>query len=112
MATGYEQVRSIAAALAGDMKAADDVQLELPQTGVCSVSFASAKSLVSGEGCCGGPAPQGVDACCVKDADAKAAGETGCGCGPQTVAAPAKPETKSSCCGPVPKAVKPRDLVS
>lgn len=36
MATGYEQVRSIAAALAGDMAAADDVQLELPETGVCS----------------------------------------------------------------------------
>lgn len=31
-------------------------------------------------GCCGCPAPDGVDACCVKDADSKAAGETGCGC--------------------------------
>ncbi len=30
--------------------------------------------------CCGGPAPKGVDACCVKDADAKAAGQSGCGC--------------------------------
>jgi hypothetical protein len=36
MATGYEQVRSIAAALAGDFDAADDVQLDLPETGVCS----------------------------------------------------------------------------
>ena len=36
MATGYEQVRSIAAALAGDREAADDVQLDLPETGVCS----------------------------------------------------------------------------
>lgn len=47
MATGYEQVRSIAAALAGDMAAADDVQLELPETGVCS-------SNLDGEdgGCC------------------------------------------------------------
>lgn len=36
MATGYEQVRSIAAALAGDREAADDVRLELPETGVCS----------------------------------------------------------------------------
>ncbi len=36
MATGYEQVRSIAAALAGDFAAADDVQLNLPETGVCS----------------------------------------------------------------------------
>lgn len=36
MATGYEQVRSIAAALAGDRVAADTVELELPETGVCS----------------------------------------------------------------------------
>jgi glycine/D-amino acid oxidase-like deaminating enzyme len=35
MLTGYEQVRSIAAALAGDQQAADDVQLLLPETGVC-----------------------------------------------------------------------------
>ena len=31
MATGYEQARSVVAALAGDMRAADDVQLELPR---------------------------------------------------------------------------------
>lgn len=36
MATGYEQARSVVAALAGDMRAADDLQLELPETGVCS----------------------------------------------------------------------------
>jgi thioredoxin reductase len=36
MATGYEQVRSIVAALVGDFDAADDVQLDLPETGVCS----------------------------------------------------------------------------
>jgi RNA polymerase sigma-70 factor, ECF subfamily len=34
-------------------------------------------------GCCGGPAPTGSAACCVEDATAKAAGETGCGCGPK-----------------------------
>jgi thioredoxin reductase len=34
--TGYEQVRSIAAALAGDQAAADRVELVLPETGVCS----------------------------------------------------------------------------
>ncbi|WP_433827705.1 FAD-dependent oxidoreductase [Actinoplanes sp. CA-015351] len=39
MATGYEQVRSIAAVLAGDFDAADDVQLDLPETGVCSVNL-------------------------------------------------------------------------
>lgn len=36
LATGYEQVRSVVAALAGDREAADAVQLELPETGVCS----------------------------------------------------------------------------
>ncbi|NQV73934.1 hypothetical protein HQ496_12490 [bacterium] len=36
MMTGYEQVRSIAAALAGDQEAADRVELVLPETGVCS----------------------------------------------------------------------------
>jgi thioredoxin reductase len=39
LATGYEQVRSIAAALAGDTGAADSVQLHLPSTGVCSTDL-------------------------------------------------------------------------
>ncbi|MEU7002513.1 FAD-dependent oxidoreductase [Nonomuraea sp. NPDC046570] len=43
MATGYEQVRSVVAALAGDWEAARDVQLELPETGVCSSSLAEAQ---------------------------------------------------------------------
>lgn len=48
LATGHEQVRSVVAALAGDMVAADDVRLELPETGVCSTQFDEASS-----GCCG-----------------------------------------------------------
>ena len=36
MLTGYEQVRSIVAALAGDEAAARSVRLVLPETGVCS----------------------------------------------------------------------------
>jgi thioredoxin reductase len=39
MATGYEQVRSIAAALAGDRAAADEVHLDLPETGVCGTDL-------------------------------------------------------------------------
>ncbi|MFI7588827.1 NAD(P)-binding domain-containing protein [Spongisporangium articulatum] len=35
LATGYEQVRSVTAALAGDWGEARDVQLDLPETGVC-----------------------------------------------------------------------------
>jgi glycine/D-amino acid oxidase-like deaminating enzyme len=49
MATGYEQVRSIAAALSGDAEAADAVELQLPETGVCSTSV---------------PAPAEEEACC------------------------------------------------
>ena len=41
MATGYEQVRSIAAALAGDREAAERVELVLPETGVCSAGLGS-----------------------------------------------------------------------
>lgn len=74
--TGYEQVRSVAAAIAGDMVAADNVQLVLPETGVCTVPQIG----VAGKECCGGPAPAAVDACCVADAKAKAVGEGGCGC--------------------------------
>ncbi len=36
LATGYEQVRSIAAWLAGDLASASRVELSLPATGVCS----------------------------------------------------------------------------
>ena len=34
--TGYEQVRSVVAALAGDWEAARRVDLVLPETGVCN----------------------------------------------------------------------------
>lgn len=81
MATGYEQVRSIAAELAGDPVAARAVQLVLPETGVCGVPAASEPA----GGCCGGPAKSEA-ACCVADETAKAAGEAGCGCGASTPA--------------------------
>jgi thioredoxin reductase len=76
--TGYEQVRSVAAALAGDLAAADDVRLVLPETGVCTTQRTTAEGAAAG--CCGGPAPAEVDACCVADVEAKAAGKRGCGC--------------------------------
>ncbi len=73
LATGYEQARSVVAALAGDLDAAADVRLELPETGVCSSSKAAAvdakrglatgvqggllslplATVESGGGCCG-----------------------------------------------------------
>src|SRR5699024_10394279 len=66
MATGYEQVRSIAAALAGDQQAADDVHLVLPETGVCTTDLggtcdtpAPATPATTHQGCCtpANPAP-------------------------------------------------------
>ncbi|ETK34724.1 NAD(P)-binding domain-containing protein [Microbispora sp. ATCC PTA-5024] len=56
--TGYEQTRSIAAALAGDREAAERVQLVLPETGVCGGSglFDQADTAQASGGCCGAPA--------------------------------------------------------
>jgi flavin-dependent dehydrogenase len=47
MLTGYEQVRSIAAAIAGDREAADGVELVLPETGVCTVKSPDRDELVA-----------------------------------------------------------------
>ncbi|SFN50931.1 NAD(P)-binding domain-containing protein [Mycetocola miduiensis] len=47
LATGYEQVRSIAAWLDNDMAAASKVELVLPATGVCSTDEASGASCCS-----------------------------------------------------------------
>ncbi|MDQ0861503.1 NAD(P)-binding domain-containing protein [Bacillus sp. V2I10] len=44
MATGYEQVRSVVAHLSGDQAAAEKVELDLPETGVCSLNSKSSKS--------------------------------------------------------------------
>ena len=85
LATGYEQVRSVAAALAGNVDAAMRVELTLPETGVCSAQPSGSTvfhplTLVEAASCCGGPVPAERDACCVQDAEAKAAGQAGCGC--------------------------------
>lgn len=70
MMTGYEQVRSVVAALAGDLAAADKVELDLPETGVCSVAEAETADAASGRcapkaapaptasGCCAPAAPR------------------------------------------------------
>lgn len=54
--TGYEQVRSVAAHLAGDHEAARRVELTLPETGVCGGAglFDEPVTQESG-GCCGAP---------------------------------------------------------
>jgi thioredoxin reductase len=58
MATGFEQARSVVAALAGDWQAARDVRLDLPETGVCSSNVPLDSDTIdsAGGGCCGSPA--------------------------------------------------------
>ncbi|WP_338701441.1 NAD(P)-binding domain-containing protein [Streptomyces sp. Q6] len=62
--TGYEQVRSVAAALAGDQEAAEKVELTLPETGVCGGAglFDTADTSDSSQdgGCCAAPAAPSV----------------------------------------------------
>lgn len=61
--TGYEQVRSVAAALAGDAEAAARVELELPETGVCGGSGLFGDNPEADGGCCApavGSAPVAV----------------------------------------------------
>ena len=62
MLTGYEQVRSIVAAIAGDAEAAARVELVLPETGVCSRSPFSEASA-----CCATPAPVQSSSCCASE---------------------------------------------
>lgn len=60
MLTGYEQVRSIVADIAGDTASAARVELVLPATGVCSRAPATAA-----DACCGAPAiPEVASPCC------------------------------------------------
>ncbi len=63
LATGYEQARSVVAALAGDLAAADDVQLVLPETGVCVTDFSEAAGASAG-GCGPGAQPKAASGCC------------------------------------------------
>lgn len=65
LATGYEQVRSIVAHLAGDETSAANVELVLPATGVCSTDTAAADGA-------------GASSCCGATADG--CGSTGGGC--------------------------------
>jgi thioredoxin reductase len=81
--TGYEQVRSIVCALAGDMEGARDVQLVLPETGVCSTDVGGA-------------------ACCSAEADERApiGGSCGIASGCATPARAARPGLPVvACCG-------------
>lgn len=87
LATGYEQARSVVAALAGDLAAADDVQLVLPETGVCVTDFSDAPG--PGAGCCGP----------VASAGSRDTSVTGAPAAPSCCPPAAQPKAASGCCG-------------
>jgi len=90
MATGFEQARSVVAAIAGDLAAADRVELVLPETGVCSADTTAATTASS---CCG-PAPEPVTAVAMSAPQR--------GCGPASCAAQPAPDVAAPaarCCG-------------
>jgi N-acetylglutamate synthase-like GNAT family acetyltransferase len=94
MTTGFEQVRSVVAAIAGDLEAADRVELDLPETGVCGIGTVDASGAESS--CCGdAPATATV-------AVALTAPKSGCGttsCGTMPVVPVAAVATPARCCG-------------
>jgi hypothetical protein len=89
--TGYEQVRSIAAHLAGDQAAADDVRLVLPETGVCNATL---EDVAPGGICCDGAAPNAEELCCDRPAAARA---SQC-CGKSETASDGRPARQAICC--------------
>ncbi|WP_399887176.1 NAD(P)-binding domain-containing protein [Streptomyces sp. BBFR51] len=81
--TGYEQVRSVVAAIAGDLDSADRVELTLPETGVCGgaglFDTPDAQQDDDGGGCCA-PAPQLVQLGAIATTGAAAEETSGGGC--------------------------------
>jgi SAM-dependent methyltransferase len=96
MLTGYEQVRSVVAALSGDLEAARRVELTLPATGACSSTPLTGATAAA---CCDTTVVDAVVAaasatgCCTPSPEAEAAG---------ACCAPAPTETGGGCCGPTP----------
>lgn len=102
MATGFEQVRSVVAAIAGDLVAADRVELELPETGVCSLS--PTDSSVGDGGCCGPASIVSAEDVVVRAATPQAlaaAKPASSGCGPKSCGPKPAPVAvaQSRCCG-------------
>jgi thioredoxin reductase len=92
LATGYEQVRSIVAALAGDHVAAARVELCLPETGVCN-GLAPQVREVGQPTWISGPAKTAADTYAPKDKAAQVISAADCGCG----TAP-EPARAAACC--------------
>lgn len=49
------------------------------------------------DNCCGGPTPKNTESCCIGDADAKSAGNDGCGCSTESRSNPEI--VNNTCCG-------------
>jgi hypothetical protein len=103
MATGYEQARSVVAALAGDMAAADDVQLALPQTGVCSSDLQTEIQDASATACCTAEVtPAKLSCCTVEKREEEVPTHTSGCCGSSNASAKATPGAGTSvttgCC--------------
>ncbi|MFE6973306.1 NAD(P)-binding domain-containing protein [Streptomyces sp. NPDC057682] len=99
--TGYEQVRSVAAALAGDTEAADRVELTLPETGVCGgagLFDAPATDQADGTGCCAAPATDQAESagCCAAPAPAPVRIPVAV---PAPLTAPGGAAPSEGCCG-------------
>ncbi|MGV9695085.1 NAD(P)-binding domain-containing protein [Streptomyces sp. NPDC003470] len=81
--TGYEQVRSVAAAIAGDLDSADRVELTLPETGVCGgagLFDTSDAQQADGGGCCAAPEPRLVQLAAPAAVGVTAEGASAGGC--------------------------------
>lgn len=99
MATGFEQARSVVAAIAGDTAAADRVELDLPETGVCSVDLAqSADAGATASACCGSQAAPAAPATVAAPIAVEAPTQRG-GCGTSSCGTPAVAKKKVACCG-------------
>jgi thioredoxin reductase len=59
--TGYEQVRSVVAALTGDWEAARRLELVLPETGVCNRPIATTSDESASAACCGSGSPLQIE---------------------------------------------------
>jgi thioredoxin reductase len=93
LATGHEQVRSIAAMLTGDVEAAARVELELPETGVCNARPPARDVSAAASACCTSETPQNV--CCAPKPEL-AADAACCGASAPVIEVAAT----ASCCAP------------
>ena len=94
MTTGFEQARSVVAALAGDFAAADRVELDLPETGVCSVASGPDDTAASAACCVTAP---------VAATEVAIAAKTS-GCSPRSCGVKVEPDRVAAartprCCG-------------